>query len=995
MKKVILAVLLFIILINLALAIQGYEKTDEKVKEKIKSGEARVFIKFKEFSQEKSMRLFSSRDIKKDVVNDLGKENVLHDFGDSISAIIDKEELEKLEKDENVESIELVGVRNIFLQDSAPLINASRSWALRSNGINLTGAGKSICIIDTGINYSHPDLGGCWGNNNLSSSCKVWGGMDYCADDSSCATTDSDPMDKHGHGTHVSGIAAANGTINGVAPDARIIIIKACNSSGSCFDDAIKSGINWCVNNATLFNISVISMSLGAGLNTNYCNSDPLAANINNATRNNIPVVVAAGNDGNTTGISAPACVENASAIGSIRKDDSTLDFNRNSLVKLLAPGVAINSTYLSGYTELSGTSMSTPHAAGAFLIIKQFLNLTGQSRTPKQIEATLNNTGKILTDSTGVNYTRINIYNAIISLDNSNPNVTLVSPSNASSSSNVNQTFRCNATDLSLKNVTFYLWNASSSVRNSSSSSVAGESNSFEVNVTNISSGSYTWNCLYTDENNNRAYALSNFSLTINIIDVTLTSPSDNIFTNRNQTYSCNASSINNLINMSFYLWNASHSIQSNISLNITGTTNSSTFSYNFTREGRYAWNCLFYDNLNILGIASSNFSLTYDLTFPTLNITSPLNNTWHNAGVFNLSLNENGSCIYSLNFGINNYSMSSSDNQNFNATNLTIVEGRYNLSYYCNDSAGNLNMSSGISFNIDTAAPNISLISPADAYSITGTSSIAFEYNASDNLNITSCELILNNASVASNASAISNGTNNITYSVSPGSYSWGINCTDQVGNIGNSSLRSLTVNSASSSVSSSSGGGGSITESAKTYNITREEASSGVTKELKKKDKIKFEIFDEKFVQHTLIVESVKENSVNISILEDKFYVVLGIGQAIKINLSSSEYYELFLRLDEIIGDKAKLTIQTIKEPIQRVDITGKAVEEGDKTNNVETDKTTKKVFGYWYFIYAIAILALVVLIIKIMYFWNKKKMKAEIMKELKKEIKRKRK
>src|SRR3989338_7981526 len=362
------------------------EKISLNVQERVLNEEnVRVFINFNESNFE---------EVKNEIVNSIGDDKVKFEFQDSISAIVDNADLEELKTINEIESIEEVRVRKVFLQESVPLINATPTYLLQVNGINLTGKGQTICIIDSGVNYSHPDIGECWGNNSANSNCKIWGGRDYCADDDTCTTEDDDPLDVLGHGTHVTGIVAANGSINGVAPESRIIIQKVCNSTGSCFDDAIKKGIDWCVNNASLYNISVISMSLGGGLYSNYCNSDPLAANINNAFANNIPVVIASGNEGSTTQISAPACVENATAIGAIRKNDVTIDYNRNSLVLLLTPGVSINSTYLTslsstGYVSLSGTSMATPHLSGAIALIKQFLNMTGQSKTPEQIEIT------------------------------------------------------------------------------------------------------------------------------------------------------------------------------------------------------------------------------------------------------------------------------------------------------------------------------------------------------------------------------------------------------------------------------------------------------------------------------------------------------------------------------------------------------------------------------------------------------------------------------
>jgi subtilisin family serine protease len=999
MKKRGLVVVLVFILAIVAGNVNSEEggKIDAEVLEKVEDGEVKVFINL----EDEKKKLFADdiEEVKKDVIDIVGEEDIRFEFDDSISAVVEEDELDDLERIGGVESIEMVGVREVFLQDSVVQINASVTWPLQFEGINLTGEGQTICIIDSGINYSHNDLGGCWGNSSLTSGCKVWGGWDYCADDASCTTEDSDPMDVLGHGTHVSGIAAANGTtLKGVAPGARIIIQKVCNSTGSCFDDAIQSGMNWCINNASIFNISVISMSLGGGAFSDYCNSDSLADEIDDAVGSGISVVVATGNAGSTTKIAAPACVQNATAVGSIRKDDSTFDYNRNALVQLIAPGVNINSTYptslsSTGYAILSGTSMATPHVSGAIAILSQYLNLTGQVKSAKEKENTLNNTGKRITDSgSGVTFSRVNIYDAVISLDSDKPNVSLISPTNGTRSGNVNQSFRCNSTDLSLSNVTFYLWNSSGDVVNSSEESVSGGQHSFEINISNMAVGSYDWNCLYVDANSNSVFAESNYSLTVSEIIVDLFSPPSGLFTNENQTFSCNATANNELNNVTFYLWNSS-SLESTKSDNISGSANSSVFSYNFSLEDTYEWNCLYVDNSSSENFASSNYTLTYDLSKPSLNVSSPLNGSFGNIGRFNVSLNENGTCIYSLDRGANNVSMSSTNEQNYNATNGSLSQGdSQNVTFYCNDSAGNFDFVDA-NFNIDLTKPNVSLINPVGGHSVTGTTEIRFEYNVSDSLNISSCDLVLDSVSVASNLSGVNSVQNNISYEVSAGNYNWQINCTDQAGNVGNSSSRSLTVNSASSGGGSSGGGGGggsASISSAKTYSITREQGSNGYSNDLKKNDKIEFEIFDEEGGEHSLTVDYVGENFVNLTIKSTPIIVVLGIGQSIKLNLTSLEFYDLFVRLDHIVNGEAKLTIQTIREPIVRI-IDRESEDEVTLTPEIverEVDRFLYVGYVFGGFIF----LGLIVLIFFVWSLRERNKMKKEIVKEVKKELKK---
>lgn len=965
----IIGIFLFSLNIALAEAEAAKAKVDVKVIDKVSKGEkARVFIKFKEpemkisamekdsLNAKEKEKEEINKNIKSIVSSKIGKGKIRHEFPGFISAEIDKDDLQELQQQSLIESVEEVGVRYVSLQDSVPLVNGSRTHSLSIDGINLTGRGESICVIDTGTNYSQESLGGCFGNNNVSSGCKVIGGYDF-------VNGDSDPRDDHGHGTHVSGIAAANGTMTGAAPGARIIAIKVCDSAGACSDDDIIAGINWCSGNSSVYNISVISLSLGSGLYSNYCNSDSLAPAINTAVGKNISVAVATGNglnnDGNgrSTEIASPSCVQNATAVGATDKSNSITSYsNRNSLMSLLAPGgtqtssaTQINSTCIGGgYCGNQGTSMATPHVSGAIALIREYLALTNRTRTAKQVETILNNTGLRITDSaTGINYNRINVYQAIISIDDFAPNVTLASPGNNSISVNQNQSFRCNITDLSLKNVTFYLWN-SSGVFNQSTRSVSGGAQISEINITNLAIGAYNWNCLAGDENNNTAFATANFTLIIANLQVNLFSPSSVIKTRLNQTFSCNATSNNELTNMSFYIWNSSGALINITNKTLNGTQNSTNISFNFTLEDDYHWNCLFANNQSAISFSSDNYSITYDLTAPRTNITSPINSSWYNAARLNISLNENGSCLYSLDGGAKNYSMSSSDNKNFSSINSTLLQADYyNVTFYCNDTAGNINNSAVINFNVELAKPNVSLLAPEEGYSATASSTIInFSFNVSDNLNISNCELMINGAVNLTNSSITNQSANHsFLQTLSSGIYIWGINCTDQAGNAGNSTLRSLTISAPASSPSSSGSGGGGGGASAQTFVPSSDEVNRGYTKELAKNDKIKFVIYDIKAEQHILTIQEIGKEHVNITVNSSIIKLVLGVGQSAKLNLTSVNYYDLFIKLENITAGKAKLTVQLIKEPIR----SEKAEDRRENENKTASDERKESAGG----------------------------------------------
>lgn len=382
----------------------------------------------------------------------------------------------------------------VLMDDVVNIIRASDSWSLEENFTNLTGIGQSICIIDTGIDYTHPDLGGCFGNNTENSSCKVLGGWNTVEDNTNLT-------DLNGHGTHVSGIASANGNLKGVAPNSKIIFIKAFNDSSRSFSTSnIIEAIDWCVANSSKFNISVISMSLGVNCTadpeycyTGYCNNEPENISISAAFAKNISVVISSGNTYLSDAVSSPACIESATAVTSTNKADTNIsDFantwNNSNLLILASPGENVNSTYFGNtYRSLSGTSMSAPEVAGAIAILNQFTKLKEKNYTPLEIKETLNETGKQIYDSyANRNFSRIDVYAALVSLgynDTTTPNVSEVSVSVSSSSATLSWTTNenTNTSILSQNNIS----NSSFSLIHSETISGLSASTNYEYNLT------------------------------------------------------------------------------------------------------------------------------------------------------------------------------------------------------------------------------------------------------------------------------------------------------------------------------------------------------------------------------------------------------------------------------------------------------------------------------------------------------------------------------
>src|SRR3989344_2918186 len=480
-KKIIFLIVFGALFINVVFSSADENKINVNVYGNLTENEQiGVYIKFE---QQENFFKFLSKDIEqtKEEVKKIGRD-VKYESENEIYLDIAKEDLGKLEKEDNIKQIEVEGIRSLFLQDTIKLTNASNSWNLRSSEFNLTGDGQGVCVIDSGIDYSHINFGSCSNETFLAGNCsKVPAGFDFF-------NNNTNPFDENGHGTHVSGIIAAeygvNQTgINGIAPKAKIIALKVCDASGICYDSAISNAINYCIQNKEEYNIKVISMSLGAGLHSDECNDDPLANEIQSAVSNGISVVIASGNGLNNAGfgiankISSPACVENVTAVSAIDKNNNiAINYaDRNHLVDLVSYGSGINSTFLNStkYAVASGTSMSAPHVSGALLILNQFLELNNKSKTPQELKNILNNTGKKVIDlgNNGIapvkNYSRIDIYSALISLDEIKPNVTLLKPEDNLFSSNLSQRFNCNATDFSLDKIIFYLWNSNNTIIN------------------------------------------------------------------------------------------------------------------------------------------------------------------------------------------------------------------------------------------------------------------------------------------------------------------------------------------------------------------------------------------------------------------------------------------------------------------------------------------------------------------------------------------------
>lgn len=264
------------------------------------------------------------------------------------------------------EKIWLDGRRAMALDRSVPQIGAPAAWQA-----GYTGRGVTVAVLDSGVDTTHPDLAG-----------RVREVRNF--------SSEPDATDTLGHGTHVASTiagsgAASGGRYRGVAPDADLIAGKVCGLAG-CQESAIIAGMQWA---AAEQHASVVNLSLGG---TDGPEMDPVEEAVNTLTAEHGTLfVVSAGNRGPADGtVESPGSAEAALTVGAVDRSDALARFSARGprtgddglKPDITAPGVDIVAARASGteigtvvsdrYMMLSGTSMATPHVAGAAALLAQ-----------------------------------------------------------------------------------------------------------------------------------------------------------------------------------------------------------------------------------------------------------------------------------------------------------------------------------------------------------------------------------------------------------------------------------------------------------------------------------------------------------------------------------------------------------------------------------------------------------------------------------------------
>ncbi|MGP3688244.1 S8 family peptidase [Streptomyces sp. IBSNAI002] len=224
------------------------------------------------------------------------------------------------------------------------------------------GEGVTAYIIDTGVRKTHQDFGG------------------RAADGYDAIDNDNTAQDGHGHGTHVAG--TVGGGAYGVAKKVKIVGVRVLNNQGSGTTAQVVAGIDWVTQNAV--KPAVANMSLGGGADS------ALDTAVRNSIASGITYAVAAGNESTDASTKSPARVAEAITVGATTNTDAKASYsNYGSILDIFAPGSNITSTWGTGDTAtntISGTSMASPHVAGAAAL---YLSQNPGS-TPAQVSAGL-----------------------------------------------------------------------------------------------------------------------------------------------------------------------------------------------------------------------------------------------------------------------------------------------------------------------------------------------------------------------------------------------------------------------------------------------------------------------------------------------------------------------------------------------------------------------------------------------------------------------------
>lgn len=284
------------------------------------------------------------------------------------------------------------------LHQSVAQVGAPQVW-----DAGYDGTGVTVAVLDTGVDDIHPDLDGLPGGQK-----KVVAAANF--------TGSADTKDRHGHGTHVASTVAGTGEATsaarrGVAPGAKVINAKVLDDSGNGTIDGVIEGLEW----AAAHGADIASMSIGTS--SAATGPDPMSRAVDAISRSSgMLVVVAASNNGpGESTIGSPGWADEALTVGAVTKADALASFSSrgprlgdfaikpditapgNAIVAARAAGTSRGSVVDQWYTSLNGTSMATPHVAGAAALLAQKF----PGHTGRQLKDLLISTSRTITGQT------------------------------------------------------------------------------------------------------------------------------------------------------------------------------------------------------------------------------------------------------------------------------------------------------------------------------------------------------------------------------------------------------------------------------------------------------------------------------------------------------------------------------------------------------------------------------------------------------------------
>jgi subtilisin family serine protease len=289
--------------------------------------------------------------------------------------------VEGLRSNQNVAFIEVDAIaRAVADQPNPPSWGLDRvdqrSLPLNANyHYDATGAGVKAYIIDTGVDLDHSAFSG-----------RMISGYD--------AIDGGTAEDCNGHGNHVAG--TVGGTSHGVAKGVTLVAVRVLNCSGSGTNSQVIAGINWVTSDHQAGQRAVANMSLGGSANSSIDTA------VRNSIADGVTYALAAGNESTNACNRSPARTAEGITVGATTTTDARASYsNYGTCLDLFAPGSGITSAWLNnGTNTISGTSMATPHVAGAAA-----LYLQGTAATPQQVRDQLVSTstpGKVTNPGSG-----------------------------------------------------------------------------------------------------------------------------------------------------------------------------------------------------------------------------------------------------------------------------------------------------------------------------------------------------------------------------------------------------------------------------------------------------------------------------------------------------------------------------------------------------------------------------------------------------------------